>query len=192
MTRDAIDAAFTRFPVLTTDRLRLRQIQLADAEALFAFKSDIAVTQQYGQEPHQSLDDTRVWIQQLQASYDQRDSLFWCLTRAGDDTAIGACVLWNFDAGFHCAEIGYELHPAYGKQGIMAEALGAVLTFAFGDLGLHRVEANPLAGNTPSRSLLLKLGFTYEGTLRQRHFFRDHFEDQLYFGLLSDERPKLA
>lgn len=191
MTRDVIAAAFTRFPVLTTDRLRLRQVRLADVEALFAIKSDIAVTQQYGQEPHQTLDDTRAWIERLQASYDQRDSLFWCLTRvgsgAGEDAAIGACTLWNPDATFHCAEIGYELHPAFGRQGIMSEALAAVLTFAFGDLGLHRVEANPLAGNPPSIHLLQKLGFIHEGTLRQRHFFRDHFEDQLYFGLLSDE-----
>ena len=192
MTRDALDAAFTRCPILTTDRLRLRQIQPADTEALFAIKSDFAVTLQYGQEPHQSLDDTEAWIRRLQASYDQRDSLFWCLTRADEDTAIGGCVLWNFDTDFHCAEIGYELHPAYGRQGIMTEALATVLTFTFGDLRLHRVEANPLAGNPASIHLLQKLGFTYEGTLRQRHFFRDHFEDQLYFGLLNDEWQKPA
>jgi len=35
-----IDAAFTRFPSLTTNRLILRYIQLADAEDLFATFSD--------------------------------------------------------------------------------------------------------------------------------------------------------
>jgi RimJ/RimL family protein N-acetyltransferase len=69
----------------------------------------------------------------------------------------------------------------------MTEAVSAILTFAFSDLGLHRVEATPFADNPPSQSLLLRLGFSHEGTLRQRHFFRDHYKDQLYFGLLIDE-----
>ncbi len=52
---------------------------------------------------------------------------------------------------------------------------------------MHRIEATPFVSNTTSISLLRKLGFTYEGTLRQRALFRDHFEDQQYFGLLKDE-----
>ncbi|HLX39399.1 MAG TPA: hypothetical protein VKR42_02665 [Ktedonobacteraceae bacterium] len=40
----SIDAAFTHFPSLTTNRLYLRQIQPTDAEALFAIRSDRAVT----------------------------------------------------------------------------------------------------------------------------------------------------
>lgn len=174
-------------PSLTTNRLHLRQIQPTAAEAFFAIKSDLEVTRRYGQEPHQSLNDTRAWVQRLQASYDRREALFWCLTLKGEDTVVGSCTLWNFGPDFHCAEIGYELHRAYWRQGIMAEAISAILTYGFTELRLHRIEANPLVDNTASKSLLLKLGFTYEGNLRQRHFFRDHFEDQLYFGLLKEE-----
>ncbi len=72
----------------------------------------------------------------------------------------------------------------------MAEAISTILSYGFTELGLHRIEGTPFAGNMPSRNLLLKLGFTYEGNLRQRHFFRDHFEDQLYFGLLREEWMK--
>lgn len=182
-----IDAAFTHFPALTTRRLRLRGIEVADTEALFAIKSDGEVTRQYGQEPHQSLEDTLGWIQRLQTGYNGRDTLFWALTLQGEDRLIGAGGLWNFDPGFHCAEIGYELHPDYWRQGLMAEAVSAILSYGFNELELHRIEANPLAENQSSRDFLLKLGFTYEGTLRQRHFFRGHFEDQLYFGLLQEE-----
>ncbi len=179
--------AFTRFPSLTTERLHLRQIQTRDAETLFAIKSDLEVTKHYRQEPHQSLGDTLAWIERLLASYERQEDFAWGLTLKGQDSLIGICVLWNFDPSFHCAEIGYELHPMYGKRGIMSEVVSAVLTFGFSDLVLNRIEANPFAGNMPSRNLLLKLGFTYEGNLRQRHFFRGHFEDQLYFGLLREE-----
>ncbi len=71
-----IDAAFTHFPSLTTNRLQLRQIQPKDAEAFFSFKSGLEVTRRYGQEPHQSLDDTRAYVQRMQASYDRRNSIF--------------------------------------------------------------------------------------------------------------------
>ena len=183
----SVDTAFTNFPILTTNRLRLRQIRAEDAEAFFAFKSNLEVTRRYGQEPQQSLDDSYAWIQKQQSYYAQRDALNWCLTFKGDDTVIGSCILFNFDQGVHCAEVGYELHPAYQRQGIMGEVLSAILTYGFNELALHRIEANPLAGNPPSINLLRKLGFTYEGTLRQRHFFRGHFDDQLYFGLLNEE-----
>jgi RimJ/RimL family protein N-acetyltransferase len=52
---------------------------------------------------------------------------------------------------------------------------------------LNRIEATTAAENTPSSKLLLKLGFQCEGKLRQRLFFRDHFADELYFGLLQAE-----
>jgi len=188
----SLDAAFTSFPLLTTNRLHLRQIQLSDAEAFYGVKSDQEVTRSYGQEPHRSLDDTRAWIQRLQASYERRECIFWCITLKAKDSAIGSCTFWNFSPDFHCTEIGYELHRAYWRRGITAEAVSEILRYGFTELGFHRIEANPLAGNESSRGLLLKLGFTYEGSLRQRVFFRDHFEDQDYFGLLENEWLKRA
>jgi len=67
-----------------------------------------------------------------------------------------------------------------------------VIAYGLNDLGLHRIEANPLGHNAPSANLLLKLGFTLEGTLRQRCLFRGQNFDQLYFGLLEDEWRKLT
>ena len=186
----SIDAAFTHFPTLTTSRFYLRQIQPTDAEALFAIRSDREVTASYGQEPQQFLDEARELIQQIQGYYEQRDAIFWGITLKGEDTVIGTVTFWNFGHGFHCAEIGYELHRGYWRQGIMAEAIAAILTYGFTEMNLHRVEANPGAENTASRSLLLKLGFTFEGNLRQRYFFRGHFEDAHYFGLLEEEWVK--
>ncbi len=183
----SIDAAFTRFPSFSTTRLYLRQLRPADAEALFAIRSDREVMESYGREPYQSLEDAYASIQRLQAIYERHEAIFWGITLKEADTVIGSCTFWNFDPDFHYAEIGYELNRAYWRQGIISEALVAILTYGFAELGLHRIEALPLASNTRSRNILLKLGFTYEGNLRQRIFFRDHFEDEQYFGLLKDE-----
>jgi RimJ/RimL family protein N-acetyltransferase len=182
-----IDTAFANFPSLTTKRLLLRQIQPTDAEALFAILSDRQVTEFYGHEPHQSLDDTRELIRQIQARYARREALRWGITLQGEDGLIGSCGLHHLDAGFHRAETGYELNRAFWGKGIMTEAVSAILTYGFTELGLHRVEAIIDIVNERSKGLLLKLGFTYEGNLRQRYFFRNHFEDEHYFGLLKDE-----
>ena len=187
MVNMAARQAITHFPALITNRLYLRQLEAKDTDALFAIKSDPQVTRHYGQEPHTLPSDTLAWIQRLQASFDRCEDVAWGITLIDYDLIIGVCTLWNFDTSFHCAEIGCELHPNYGRRGIMSEAISAVLAFGFIDLGLHRIEANPLAENTPSINLLRKLGFKQEGVLRQRHYFRGRFEDQVYFGLLRDE-----
>ena len=88
---------------------------------------------------------------------------------------------------FECAEIGYELGRSIWRRGFAGEAIRAIITHGFTTLGFHRTEANPLAANTSSRNLLLKLGLTYEGNLRERVSFRGRFEGQHYFGLLRNE-----
>jgi ribosomal-protein-alanine N-acetyltransferase len=181
------DAAFTHFPTLTTNRLHLRQIKPEDAEALFAILSDQRVTEFYGHEPHQSLNDTRELIRQIQARYERREALRWGITFRGEDRLIGSCSLHHVDAGSHRAETGYELHHTFWSKGIMTEAMSAILTYGFTDLELHRIEAIIDIANDRSKILLLKLGFTYEGNLRQRYFFRDRFEDEHYFGLIKAE-----
>lgn len=182
-----IDAAFTHFPTLTTNRLQLRQIQPTDAEALFAIRSNQEAMEFYGHEPHQSIEDTHKLIQRLQTIYDQREAIFWIIALKGEDTAIGSCTFFSFGPDYHYAETGYDLHPAYWRQGLMTEAMSAVLTYGFTELGFHRIEADIDPLNTRSKGLLLKPGFTYEGNLRQRFFFRGNFEDEHYYGLLKDE-----
>jgi ribosomal-protein-alanine N-acetyltransferase len=183
----AFDAAFTQFPCLTTDRLRLREIQPGDAEALFAIFSDEEAMEFYGHPPHLSLDDTHGLISQIQTRYAKREAIRWGITLKDDDRLIGSCSLRGFDAGRHRAETGYELHRAFWRQGIMAEAMTAILTYGFTDLGLHRVEAVIDDANARSKGLLLKLGFSYEGTLRERYYFGGRFEHEYYYGLLEHE-----
>jgi len=182
-----IDAAFTHFPSLTTNRLQLRQIQPTDAEALFATFSDEETMQFYGHEPHRSLDDMRQSIEQTQARYARREAIRWGITLKGEGQVIGSCSFRHFDPDFRRAETGYELNRAFWGRGIMTEAMSAILTYGFAELGLHRVEAIIDIVNERSKSLLLKLGFTYEGNLRQRYSFRGRFEDEHYFGLLKGE-----
>jgi ribosomal-protein-alanine N-acetyltransferase len=187
-----IDEAFTTVPTLTTSRLRLRAIRPGDAEAIFATASDEETMRYIGRETHRTIEDTRDYMRLQQLRYDERTVIRWGITLRDDDhdRVVGSCSLHHFDEGYHRAEIGYELNRAYWGKGIMPEAVSAILAYGFTELKLHRIEAIIDDANTRSKSLLLKLGFQYEGNLRQRFVSRNGFEDEYYYGLLCDEwRP---
>ena len=181
------DAAFARFPALQTARLRLRQIVLGDAEALFAILSDEETMAFYGHLPHRSIDDTRALIYEIDTRYLKREGIRWGIARQGDDRLIGSCGLQRFGAGHHHAETGYELDRGSWGRGLMAEAMAAILDYGFAELRLHRVEAVIDDANARSKALLLKLGFSAEGVLRERYHFLGRFEDEYYYGLLAQE-----
>ncbi|HEY0755728.1 MAG TPA: GNAT family N-acetyltransferase [Ktedonobacteraceae bacterium] len=183
---------FNTFPELSTARLHLRQIQLADAEDLFATFSDEEVMEFYGHLPHTSVEDSRKLIRQQHQWYDQHEGMRWGITLKGIDKVIGSCGFYLFDWQSRHAETGYELNRAYWRQGLVSEAMSAILTYAFTELDLARIEAVVDDGNERSQGLLLKLGFTHEGRLRKRFYFRERFFDEHFFGLLKDEwQPRL-
>jgi ribosomal-protein-alanine N-acetyltransferase len=85
------------------------------------------------------------------------------------------------------AEIGYDLEKASWKQGIMTEALRAMLQYGFGQMGLNRVEALVYVENEASIHLLERLGFQKEGLLRQYFRRGDTHYDHWLLSLLKAE-----
>ena len=65
--------------------------------------------------------------------------------------------------------------------------MSAMVTFAFDDLGLHRLEADTDPGNTGSLRLLEKLGFRQEGLFRDRWFVYEEWQDSVMLGLLKPD-----
>jgi len=85
------------------------------------------------------------------------------------------------------AEAGCILAPEYWKNGYASEILQALLKFGFEDLDLHRVFAKCDELNLASSRVLEKAGLTYEGTLREHVWLRDHWRSTRYYGMLATE-----
>ncbi|MFB6835606.1 GNAT family N-acetyltransferase [Streptomyces sp. NPDC056361] len=64
---------------------------------------------------------------------------------------------------FRSGALGYGAFAHAAGRGLLTEALGVLLAYAFGPLDLHRLEANIQPGNTASRALVRRAGFRLEG-----------------------------
>lgn len=83
--------------------------------------------------------------------------------------------------------IGYWLGAEYQGLGIMTEACKAIITYAFEDLELNRIEIRAGIHNKKSRAIPERLGFVNEGTARQEEWIYDHYIDHAIYGLLRSE-----
>lgn len=83
-----------------------------------------------------------------------------------------------FHGAFRNAYLGYYAFEPYARRGYMREGLAQLLTYAFDELGLHRVQANIQPGNAASIELVRGGGFRREGFspryLQIRGAWRDH------------------
>jgi ribosomal-protein-alanine N-acetyltransferase len=178
----------TPFPELRIERLLLRELTAADAPTLLVQRSDTRIMQYLDREPDTTLAETMALLELIKRNVTDNAGITWGIVKRGtEDVVIGTIGFWRMIPEHHRAEIGYGLHPDHWQQGIMSEAMAAVLAFGFQVLKLHSVEANVNPQNEASRRLLEKHGFVQEAHFRQRYFFRGQFLDSSIYSLLTPE-----
>ena len=175
------------FPTLTTQRLVLREIADHDVEAVFAMESDPVAMRYWSRPPMREIAEARAAVERARGYFPAHVGLRWSIARPADDWMIGHVSLFNFHEQSGRAEIGYGLARPHWGQGFMHEALIAVIDYAFGPLGLRRLEADTDPRNQASIRALERLGFTREGLLRERWQVGEEISDSLLLGLLARE-----
>ena len=181
------------FPLIThieADRVALRPVAATDLPALLAINGDPQVTQFLPYATWLSLDDGAAWLARMEALGATGTGQQLVVVRRADAAVIGTLLLFKHDAGSQRLELGYVLARAHWGQGLMREALQAVCGQLFGALGVRRIEAEVNPANVASCRLLTRVGFTLEGTLRQRWVGKGVAYDTHVFGCLSQEWPQ--
>ncbi|OUS68767.1 GNAT family N-acetyltransferase [Paenibacillus sp. MY03] len=174
-----------KIPVIETPRLRLRPLRMKDASDVFHYFARDEVTEYYDVESFTELEQAEKLIQFWHDRFHNQQAVRWGITLRSQDRVIGTCGFHNWTQK-HCkAEVGYELSPEYWRQGIMAEALHAIMHFGYGRMALNRIAAIILPGNTGSRRLLEKMGFYEEGTLKEYYYKKASFRDAIIFSKLN-------
>ncbi|MDB5264185.1 MAG: ribosomal-protein-amino-adic N-acetyltransferase [Adhaeribacter sp.] len=162
------------FPLLTTEKLKLRQILPADQMQIFCALSNRQVIKYYGVEYH-SYPDTGEQMNWYRELYQNKTGLWWAISLLGSDVLIGACGYYNWQAAHRRAELGYWLLPDYWRQGLMRDALQTIIPYGLNALNLHRIEAYVETENQASGQLLRRLGFQHEGTLQESEIKHGRF-----------------
>ena len=98
---------------------------------------------------------------------DDSDALRLAVLLAGDDAVIGDFSLWRTSREHAQAEIGFILHPDHQCRGYATEAARELLRIGFTEAGFHRIVGRCDARNTPSATLMERLGMRREAHLRR-------------------------
>lgn len=179
-------------PTLDAPRVRLRWLTAADVGALYDVFSNADVMRYWSRTPFTHVDEARELLEAIEQAFAARSLFQWGIALRADDRIVGTVTLSHVDADNLRAELGYALGRACWGQGLMGEALAALLNFAFGELGLRRLEADVDPRNTASVRTLERLGFQREGYLRERWFVGGEVQDAIFYGLLRREwQPQL-
>jgi [ribosomal protein S5]-alanine N-acetyltransferase len=103
---------------------------------------------------------------------------------------VGAVNIGNIvRGGLQSGYLGYGAFASHAGRGLMTEGLRAVIDVAFGELGLHRVEANIQPGNARSIALARRLGFEKEGYSRRYLLIDGDWRDHERWALLAEDWP---
>jgi ribosomal-protein-alanine N-acetyltransferase len=146
-------------PLLTTERLTLRQLQSSDDKAIFTLRNNGQVNAFIQRPLLNNRNEAQYFITVIDEGINNKEWLYWALILKSNQQLIGTICLWHFSKGNTVAEIGYEMHPDYQGKGLMSEAIQTIIRYGFHILHLKRIEAYTQPANAMSIKLLEKNGF---------------------------------
>jgi ribosomal-protein-alanine N-acetyltransferase len=160
------------FPRLETARLVLRELADADVPRIVALASDHAVARNTLNMPHPYRPDyAHSWLRISRQAYELGAGVTFAIELRATGEFIGGIGL-KVEPRFDRAEVGYWLGLPYWNQGLMTEALAAVLRYGFEGLALNKILANHTTQNPGSGAVMRKNGMVKEGELVE-HVKRD-------------------
>ena len=149
------------FPTLFTERLKLRQLEVSDANQIFLLRSDSTINEYLDRQPSKTLEDAEGFVKNI---IETPGLFYWAITKQDNEKLIGTVCLFEILEEQKKCEIGYELLTEYQGKGIMLEAVIKVMDYAVNKLGMTAIEAFSHKENQNSTKLLKKLGFHKEDT----------------------------
>lgn len=173
------------FPVLETERLRLREIEKSDAESLFGYFSKEITNRYYGQEPFERVEQAEGIVEMFAVNYTEKRGIRWGIECKETNDFIGTIGYHLWSPRHKRAEIGYDLHPNHWGNGYASEALNAISKYGFDVMELARIGAVVFIDNDASSNLLIKKGFEKEGVLRNYMYQNGLAHDAYMYSLLK-------
>lgn len=173
---------------IETERLILRAFTINDVDAVFDnWANDDDICKYMRWTKHKSKEETKKIVSKWIDSYREKSHYRWAIVLKKSDEPMGAIGLFVVNENDLCGDVGYYVSKKYWGQGIMTEALKAVLAFAFDTVGFNRIETCHSVNNPASGRVMQKCGMTFEGLARQKYKSNCGFEDSNMYSILKED-----
>ena len=156
-------------PDLRTPRLALTPIAPADAgrvEQIAAHPDVVSMTISVPQPMTVNL--ATDWIARQRQAIEAGTAVTYLARLGRDGPGLGVVALHHIDLVHRCAELSFWFGSEARGCGYASESAAALVQHGFDEIGLHRIEAYHMVWNIPSERLLERVGFRFEGILRER------------------------
>jgi RimJ/RimL family protein N-acetyltransferase len=148
-----------------TSRLVAKPAAVADAKVVFQnYASDPAVAEYMTWKPHRTVDETIEFLHRCERTWADGSAFPWTLWMKDGGAFVG---LIEIRVQETAVDLGYALARRWWRQGLMSEALTAVVQWALGQPDIYRVWATCDVDNVPSVRVLERVGMVREGVLRR-------------------------
>lgn len=107
------------------------------------------------------------------------------------DFHVGNISIWPTSPANRIGEIGYWVRSDLTGEGIGTEVTGRTVQIGFEELNYHKIILRIAVGNERSDRIAKRLGFTFEGTLRDEVKVGDGWIDHTAWSLLENEWPSV-
>ena len=178
---------------ITTQRCYLRLPRLDDFQSWVALrKNSEEFLSQWEPERDRnfySLGLFKSRVRWAKKNFKEKKVIHVFIFRQEDDLLMGAITVDNVRRGAaQTGSIGYWMGKPFVKNGYMLESVKSLIFYVFRKFELSRLEAATLPENQPSRQLLEKMGFKYEGVAQSYLEISGRWRNHVMYSLLREDR----
>ncbi|MCC3655819.1 GNAT family N-acetyltransferase [Streptomyces sp. S07_1.15] len=175
------------YPIrIVGDQVVLREFTLDDVDDVLAIIGDDAVTTWLSFDSRDRAQAVAMLEGTIERTQQEpRTEFYLGVTKRGDDRVIGFARLGL--GGVQAGKLGYATAEKEWGRGYATDAARTLITYAFTELGLHRITAAIGPDNAASIAVVQQLGFTREGVLRDHVFTNGAWRDSVLYSVLAHE-----
>ncbi|MGM0137777.1 ribosomal-protein-alanine N-acetyltransferase [Enterococcus sp. DIV0755b] len=180
-----IPLTFAENTILETTRLRLRPVQISDAQDMYEYASDEETTR-FVFLQHRSLEDSKFAI----ANYFMAEPLGkYAIEEKKSGKMIGTIDL-RVESNYGRGELGYTLNKAYWGQGLMPEAAFALLVLGFDQMKLVSIGAYHNLENGKSGRVMEKIGMKKITEIKSSRLWKGQLIDEAFYMITASDWRK--
>jgi len=173
-------------PLLTGRLVTLREPMPQDLGSLVSLLS-LGDATRFGTEDETTEMSVQKMIERATRDRTTGQAFTYVVTTGTARPPVGLIQVRRMDPGFESAEWECTLAPAARGTGVFLEAIRLVGSFAFGQVGVRRLESRVLVKNGRANTALRKLGAVEEGILRRSARLNGEYVDQVLWSLLKED-----